>query len=260
MMKFVIFLFGEGKKKVITPFVKWFGLVIAGKGCYDYGKYENLINGVDVNAKDLTEVLFLTKIQNLLKWIQDGNFFTFLKSIINDLSYKLGLPLKIITYFMILLSICFIIYVAFKIYKYFFNNKNKTYTEEIVDSFSDEMYKYLDKKVKERVSQLDEKLLIVVEDLEQKNNIVKDLQSKLVTEIEKKDEIIKDLQNKSMRDVEKKDALIKGLQIKGKTLQTTASKKEKMIKDLKNKMKKLQTSPKSRSKQRNNKKNNIFLK
>ena len=259
-MKFVTFIIGEGKNKLVTPFIKWFSLAVAGRGCYDYGRFEIIkTKGENMSKTDAVEMLVVNKFQNLLKWIiEDNNFIIFIKATINNISYKLNLPIKVISYILILLSISFIIYLFYRLYRYIFKNKkNKTYVEEVVDSFSDQTYKYLNVKAKESASQFDQKLGVMTKDLEEKINVIKSLESKMIKELEKKNEVISDLQNKSLKEVEKKDNLIKNLQIKGKTLQTAASKKEKMIKDLKNKMKKLQVAPKSRSRQR---KNNIILK
>jgi len=245
-MKFLKFLIGEGKNKFVTPFIKWFSLAIGARGCYDYGRFEIIkTKGENMSKTDVVEMLVVNKFQNLWKWIaEDNNFIIFVKATINNISYKIGLPMKIISSILILISICFILYLFYRLYRYIFkNNKKKTYMEEVVDSFSDHTYKYLNVKAKESVSHLDQKVGVMTQDLEEKQNVIKSLENKLIKEIEEKSEVVNHLQNKFLNEVKKKDNLIKGLQIKSKSLQTNLNKKEKMIKELKVKTKGKQAQP-----------------
>ena len=119
-LKFIKYLWSEGvKKKILGPMTVTFGTVLAGRSCYDLGKFENIVAmGKTTGAESMT-VIFLTPVVNLYKWFADGNLQLFCITVINNISHYLKMPLIYVTFiimFIVSIGVIFLIYYLYKIY------------------------------------------------------------------------------------------------------------------------------------------------
>jgi len=198
-MKYIRLVVGE---KIISPYFKWLGLIMAGKGCYDWGRYDTVINGTPDNEK---YIFVITKFQNFLLWIYNFEVINFIKVIINNISWYFGLPLKIVSVFIIILCIVLCIYIPYKIYiRYLQKNNNKLFIEnyenEVINSAQKELrgiYHYKEERdnlILENKNLINNKNKLVLE-LDNSNSekeLLNSQLSKLNLEMKRIDQLYKD--------------------------------------------------------------------
>lgn len=235
------FLWKEGvKKHLIAPSLKWFGILIGGYGCYDYGKYESIINPVDPAVKETVEVIFLTKFQNLIKWILDGRVMEFIIISVNNISKYLQIPFYIVTSGLILLSILLLFVLIKYLYRIMFQKTDEV-TNKLFNIYEETLYKHLDKQIAEVSSQEENKIIAELKQSKQNLNL-KLIEMQKQIEKEKKEivNLNKSLQEgvKNSKDLEKLQEDLNKEKLLNKNLKKQITNKQKIVKDLQNKLKK----------------------